>query len=80
MKNITITLDEATARWARRLAARQNTSVSRLVGEVLGEKMRDECRYELAMRESLSLRPRPLGAPGQRYATRDELHDRTGLR
>ena len=33
MKNVTITLDEEVARWARVMAAEQNTSVSRLVGE-----------------------------------------------
>ena len=80
MKNVTITLDEATARWARRLAASQNKSLSRLVGDVLAEMRQLDGRYELAMRDYLSLEPRPLGAPGQRYATRDELHDRAGLR
>ncbi|MBM5810675.1 MAG: CopG family transcriptional regulator [Gammaproteobacteria bacterium] len=80
MKNVTITLDEATARWARRMAARHNQSLSRFIGAVLSGKMHDDRRYELAMREYLSLRPRSLGAPGQRYATRDELHDRAGLR
>ena len=42
MKNVTITLDEEVARWARIIAAEQNTSVSRLVGEMLREKMIDE--------------------------------------
>lgn len=80
MKNVTITLDEATAGWARRLAASQNKSLSRLVGDVLAEMRQLDGRYELAMRDYFSLEPRPLGAPGQRYATRDELHDRAGLR
>ena len=80
MKNVTITLDEATARWARRLAASQNKSLSRLVGDLLAERRLLDGRYELAMRDYFSLEPRPLGAPGQRYATRDELHDRAGLR
>jgi plasmid stability protein len=38
MKNVTITLDEEVARWARILAAEHNKSVSRLVGEMLREK------------------------------------------
>jgi hypothetical protein len=80
MKNVTITLDESTARWARRLAASQNKSLSRLVGDLLAERRLLDGRYELAMRDYFSLEPRPLGAPGQRYATRDELHDRAGLR
>ena len=35
MKNVTITLKEEVARWARIKAAEKNTSVSRLVGEML---------------------------------------------
>jgi len=80
MKKVTVELAAATARWARRVAARQNKSLSRLISDMLAEKMLLEDRYELAMRDYFSLEPRPLGAPGQRYATRDELHDRAGLR
>lgn len=40
MKNITITLDEETATWARVYAAQRNMSLSRYVGEVLRERMR----------------------------------------
>jgi hypothetical protein len=40
MKNVTITLDEEVARWARICVAKQDTSLSRLVGELLREKMR----------------------------------------
>ena len=39
MKNVTITMDEAVLRWAGIKAAEQDTSVSRLVGEML----RTEC-------------------------------------
>ncbi len=35
MKNLTITMDEDVARWARRAAAEREMSVSRFVGEVL---------------------------------------------
>jgi hypothetical protein len=38
MKNVTITLDEEVARWARIRAAELETSVSRLVGQMLKEK------------------------------------------
>ncbi len=80
MKNVTITVDEATVEWVRRLAAERGVSLSRCVGEILSEKMKKESRYEIAMRQYMSLKPRPLGAPGQKYATREELHDRTRLR
>lgn len=51
MKNVTITMDDAVADWARIEAARRNTSVSRLVGEMLAEKMRREDAYARAERE-----------------------------
>jgi hypothetical protein len=48
MKNVTITVDEAALEWARIEAAKRNTSVSRLVGEMLAEKMRRDDSYERA--------------------------------
>ena len=54
MKNVTITLDEKVARWARIKAAEQDTSVSRLVGEMLREKMMSERSYHSSMRRYLS--------------------------
>ena len=51
MKNVTITMDDAVADWARIEAAKRNTSVSRLVGEMLAEKMRREDAYARAERE-----------------------------
>jgi plasmid stability protein len=76
MKNVTITLDEKVARWARIRAAEQNTSVSRLVGELLQEKMRQEEDYRLAMEQYLAQEPRMLKKAGARYPRREELHDR----
>ena len=40
LKNITITVSEEAARWARRKAAEENTSVSKLVGRMLENQMR----------------------------------------
>ena len=42
LKNITITVDEDAARWARIEAAKEDTSVSRLVGEMLRQRMTKE--------------------------------------
>ena len=64
MKNVTITLEEDVARWARIRAAEENTSVSRLVGLMLKEKMRQDLAYDKAMRSYLSRKPRPLSEPG----------------
>jgi plasmid stability protein len=76
MKNVTITLDEEVARWARIRAAERNTSVSRLVGEMLRDKMREEENYRLAMEQYLSQEPRVLRKAGTAYPRREGLHDR----
>ena len=39
LKNVTVTLDPETARWARIEAAKGDTSVSRLIGEILQREM-----------------------------------------
>jgi hypothetical protein len=51
MKNVTITVEDATLEWARIEAAKRNTSVSRLVGEMLTEKMQHDDAYARAQRE-----------------------------
>ena len=39
LRNVTVTLEEDVAQWARIEAARRDTSVSRLLGEMLKERM-----------------------------------------
>ena len=80
MKNITITLDEKTAAWARVHAAKHNKSVSRLVGEMLQAHMNESREYDEAMRRWFSVKPVKFTLPGRRYPKREELHDRAGLR
>ncbi len=80
VKNVTITLDEETAAWARVHAARHDMSVSRLVGEMLQREMRESRGYDEAMRRFLAKAPVDLKGSGQGYASRDELHDRPRLR
>ena len=80
MKNITITLDEKTAAWARVHAAKRNLSLSRFIAEVLDRQLRESREYERAMQRYLSRAPSRLSKPGDAYPTRDEIHDRSGLR
>jgi hypothetical protein len=80
MKNITITLDEKAAAWARKHAARNNLSLSRFVGELLEKTMRESREYELAMRQFLAREPVPLKRNRARYPSREKLHDRGRLR
>lgn len=75
MKNVTITMEEAVAEWARIEAARRNTSVSRLVGELVAEKMRHDDAYERAMHDWQG-RKRAWTSSGESYPPRDATHDR----
>ena len=75
MKNVTITMEDSVADWARMEAARRNTSVSRLVGEMLAEKMRHDDAYERAMHEALKFRS--FGPSTGPYLTDDEMYDRS---
>jgi len=76
MKKVTISLDEKLAHWVRVRAAESNTSVSRLVGELLKEKMREEEGYHQAMEQFLAQEPRVLRKAGTSYPKREELHER----
>lgn len=53
MKNVTVTMEDNVADWARMEAACRNTSVSHLVGEMLAEKMRHDDAYARALKEAL---------------------------
>jgi len=76
--NLTVTTDEEVLRWARIRAAEQNTSVARLVGDLLRQHMQSEARYEAARRRFMGRKPGRLSRG--RYPSREALHDRTGLR
>ena len=80
MKNVTITLDEETAAWARVHAAKQNMSVSRMIGEMLQQRMRQLQEYENAMHRYLAKAPVALKRKGARYPVRDAIHERARLR
>jgi hypothetical protein len=76
LRNVTITVDEEVARWARIRAAERDMSLSRLVGEWLREKMLEDQSYEAAMRDYLARPARRLRKPGSRYPKRADLHGR----
>ena len=78
LRNVTVTLEEDVARWARLEAARRDTSVSRFLGEMLKQRMHESDEYEKAMRRFLARKPF-LKTDGK-YLTRDEVHERVRLR
>lgn len=75
LKNITITVPEEVARWARKKAAEENTSVSRLVGRMLEEQMRRSDGYWKAYRQWKKIRSIP-GIDAAHRLSREEAHAR----
>jgi hypothetical protein len=75
LRNITITVSEEAARWARRKAADENISVSRLVGRMLENQMRMTDEYWQAYEQWKKLKPIP-GIASQPRLTREEIHIR----
>ncbi len=78
LRNVTLTLEESVARWARVEAARQDVSVSRFLANILSERMKENDVYEAAKRRALARKPF-LKSDG-RYLSREEVHDRANLR
>ena len=78
LRNVTVTLEPALAHWARMEAARQDMSVSRFLAGILKERMAAQDGYAAAMRRSLARKPF-LKTDG-RYPSREEVHERSGLR
>ncbi len=80
MRNLTITLEEEVARWTRIWAAREDTSVSRLVGQLLKERMLRDQGYASAMKQYCASSTKPLKKSEDAYPAREELHERPHLR
>ena len=75
-RNITVTLDEETARWVRIEAAKRDESVSSYLAGLLREERERGEGYGLAMSLYLGRDPRPLAPEGSPLPTREELHAR----
>jgi hypothetical protein len=80
MKNITVTLDDETAAWARVHAAQKNMSLSRFLGDLLHRTMGESQEYEVAMARFLAMKPMLLSDGNTPYPKREELYDRPSLR
>jgi hypothetical protein len=74
LKNVTITIPEEVAHWARKRAAEENTSVSRLVGRILEAQMRQTDDYREAYRRWQNLKPMKLDAANR--LSREDAHAR----
>jgi hypothetical protein len=75
LRNVTITVSEEAARWARRKAAEENTSVSKLIGQMLERQMRMTDEYWRA-HEAWKQLDRISGIDDADRLTREEAHER----
>lgn len=76
MKNVTLSLDEATLRDARRIAAERSTSVNALIREFLDQLTARESRAHKARQRIVKLSRRSQAGRGTSTWTRDDLHAR----
>jgi hypothetical protein len=74
-RNLTITVAEDVLRWARKKAAEEDTSVSKLVGNMLDAQMRSSDEYWRAYRRWKKIGSIP-GIGAARRLSRDEAHGR----
>ncbi len=75
MKNVTIKLEDDVALWSRVWAAEHNTSVSKILGDLLKQMKKEKMGYAVAMQQFFDIDPQPLKKSGK-YPSRDELHER----
>ena len=75
LRNLTITVSEEVALWARRKAAEKNTSISKLVGEMLESQMRLTDEYRRAYQAWREISDLP-GIDADARSSRDKIHER----
>lgn len=76
MKNVTIALDEATLREARRIAAYRSTSLNGMIREFLAQLVERESGTSKARARIVELCLKSTAERGTNRWSRDELHER----
>ena len=76
MKNVTLALDEAMLREARRIAAERSTSLNAIIRDYLRQLTERESGAAKARRRIVELCRESTAEIGARHWTRDELHER----
>jgi len=75
-QNITLSIDKELIKNARVLAAKRQTSVSRILSEELQKLIEDSNKYELAKKKALNYINRGFHLGGEITVSREELHER----
>ena len=76
MKNVTLAIDEALLREARRIAAERSTTLNAMIREFLQELARSESHAAKARSRIVELCRDTNAEVGPRTWSRDELHER----
>lgn len=79
-RNLTVQLDEATIRRAKIIAAERGVSIGGLVTQQIEQMVAEADRYNAAREQILHHLKKPPFRLGGTRPSRDELHDRKGLR
>jgi len=79
-QNITLAIDQRLLKRARSFAAQQGTSVSAMLATELRRLVETQEAYAHAKTRALAQLDSPFGLGGRGIQTREDLHDRPGLR
>ena len=75
-QNLTVSLDRGTIRKAKILAAKRNTSVTKLLADYVEEMVAEDERYDAARRAALDYMRKGFPMGGQIAADRGDWHER----
>jgi len=75
-QNLTVSLERETIQKAKVLAARRNTSVTRLLADYVEEMVAEDERYDAAQKAALDYMDKGFPMGGQIAADREDWHER----
>jgi hypothetical protein len=75
-QNVTLSIEKDILKKGRVIAARRETSISRMISGVLKDIVENDDRYEAAKRNALQLLKRGIRLGGKITWKREELYDR----
>jgi predicted proteasome-type protease len=75
-QNLTVSLEKKTIQKAKVLAAKRNTSVTRLLADYVKEMVAEDERYDAARKAALDYMNKGFPMGGQIAADREDWHER----
>jgi predicted proteasome-type protease len=75
-QNLTVSLERETIQKAKVLAAKRNTSVTRLLADYVEEMVAEDERYDVARKAALDYMGKGFSMGGQIAADREDWHER----